>query len=72
MALLSKGRLRDAYPALGSFVLRYITVLMSEDTEFIFLSEDDSDVLISEEYKIPGGVIKQGYVTKGTYEREEL
>ncbi len=72
MAFLSRGRLREGYSELGAFALRYITILMSEDTQFVFLSEDESDILISEGHEVPGGMIKESYITKGTYEREEL
>ena len=92
MALLSRGRLREGYSELGAFALRYVTILMSEDTQFVFLSEDESDILIAEINEIApgllrrgygsggdlptasigGGMIKESYITKGTYEREDL
>lgn len=61
MTFFDRGRLRSSYSVFGEFILRYVTILMSEDTEFVFLSEDDGDLLIAETNKAPLGRYREGY-----------
>lgn len=72
MAQLSKGIFKEAYKELGGFLLLYITILMSENTEFVFLSENESDILIAETPSRTVSLFKDSYIEEGTYARQEL
>lgn len=66
MAILSRGRLRNDYILMGEFALRFVTILLSEDSDFVFLSEDDNDILISERPEGFGGRLRGSYRIGGS------
>lgn len=60
-----KGLFKEAYKIGGLLFITVITILLSEDSDFVFLSEDDRDILIAEQPETSVGLLKDSYNANG-------
>lgn len=62
---IGRGIYKEAYTVSGSLLLAAMTILLSEDADFVFLSEDENDILIAEIPEMPSGIYKDAYGVAG-------
>ena len=70
---IARGAYAKGYGFTGAILWAITTLLLSEDSDFVFLSEDGMDLLMAEQpHDSSVGIFRTGYAEEGTYERKEL